>query len=65
MKENQLESCEGCVHLDISLFPNWWDGDCKAKGTINDIPIIERVHNARAEHGHCGPKRAYYLKRAA
>jgi hypothetical protein len=66
LENNSMESCEGCVYLDTSLFPKWWEGDCKAGGTThNGIPIIDRVRNARAEWGHCGPKRMEYATKKA
>lgn len=55
-----IKSCEGCMFLSV-LFGFWlWD-DCIARGrNFYGILMIERVFNARAEWGHCGPERKNY-----
>ena len=58
LEQEESLSCKGCVHLDTSLFGDWYYGDCSEQGTNwIGMPIIERVYNARALWGHCGPER--------
>jgi len=65
VKHEETGSCIGCVFF-VPLFGDWHLGDCIAQGrTFDGVFIIDRIANARASWGHCGPGRRNYVPKKA
>jgi len=59
-QEDDMKSCEGCLFLRV-LYGSWFWDDCITGERINGILVIDRIANARAEWGDCGPERKNYM----
>jgi len=63
-KQEEMLSCEECIHLETLFGYNWTDGYCHARGkAFNGLPMVERVFDARASQGNCGPERKNYTRK--